>query len=59
MNELGTYIAEYPRKVARGREVAGAIRFLVNAKGEHLECANGLHEPLLVFILLYGSETMI
>ena len=33
--------------------------FLVNARGLQLECAQVLHETLLVTILLYGSESMI
>ena len=31
------------RKVARGREVAGAFRSLVNARDVQLECARVLH----------------
>ena len=40
-------------------KVAGALRFLVNAKGLHLEFARVLHEGLLMPVLLYGNETMI
>ena len=47
------------RKVASGRKVAGAIRSLVNARSLQLVCARVLHEPLLVPVLIYGSETMI
>ena len=39
--------------------MAGAIRSLVNARNLHLQCARVLHESLLVFVLTYGSETMI
>ena len=40
--------------------VAGAIRFLVNARGLRLECATVLQESLLVPALMsYSSETMI
>ena len=51
--------AECSRKVESGRRVAGAIRFLVNARSLQLECARVLHESLLVPVLTYGSETMI
>ena len=59
LDESGTDVAECRRKVVRGRRVAGAIRSLVNARGLQLECARVLHETLLVYVLLYGSETMI
>ena len=55
LGESGTYEAECRRKVASGR-VAGAIRFLVNARGLQLECPRVLHESLLVSVLPYGSE---
>ena len=42
-----------------GRRVAGAIRFLVNAKDLQLKCARVLHEILLVPILMYDSKTML
>ena len=48
LDELVTDGAENRKKVASGRKVAGAVRFSVN-----------LHEPLLVPVSLYGSETMI
>ena len=41
------------------RSVAGAIRSLINAMSLHLECSRVMHEPLLLPILTYGSETMI
>ena len=43
MDESHTDEAEYSRKVASGRRVAGAIRFLVNAKSLQLECTKVLH----------------
>ena len=42
-----------------GRKVAGAIRFLVNARGLQLDCERMLHKALLVLVLLHISETMI
>ena len=59
MDESYTDGAEYSRKVASGRRVAGAIRSLVNARDFQLECAGFLHETLLVPVLMYGSETML
>ena len=59
LNELGTDEAECRRKVENGRKVAGAIRFLVNARGLQLECAMVFREILLVLVLMYGSESMI
>ena len=53
LDEPGTNVAKYHR------EVASAIRSLVNVMGLQLECVSQLHEGLLVPILLYGSETMI
>ena len=47
------------RKVPSGRRVAGAIRSVVNARDLLLDCARVLHETLLVFGLMYGSETML
>ena len=38
LDESGTDGAECNRKVASGRRVAGAIRFLVNARDLQLEC---------------------
>ena len=43
------------RKVTNERIVAGAMRFLVNVRGLHLDRAR----VLLVPVLLYGRETMI
>ena len=57
MDESGSDVDVCRRKVASGRKVAGAIRFLVNAWGLQLDCARVLHERLLVLFLLYGSET--
>ena len=45
--------------MASGRRVAGAIRYLVNARDLQLECARVLLESLLVPVLMYGSETML
>ena len=39
LDESGTDGAKCSRNVARGRRVAGAIRFLVNARRLQLECA--------------------
>ena len=47
------------RNMVSGRRVAGAIKFLVNARYLQLECARVLQETLLVPVLMYGSETMI
>ena len=58
MDESGTDEAEYSRKVACGRKVAGTIRYLVNARGLQLECTRVLHKSLLVPVLTYGSETV-
>ena len=58
LDESGTDYAEWSRKVASGRRVAGAIKSLVNVKGFQLECARVLDELLLVPVLTYGSETM-
>ena len=41
------------------RQVAGAIRSLVNARNLQLECARVLYETLLVPVLMYGSKTML
>ena len=41
------------------RRIAGAIRYLVKARGPQLECTMILHETLIVSVLMYGSETMI
>ena len=59
LNESGTEVAEYSRKVASGRRVTDAIRSLVNAKDLQLECSKVLHETLLMPVLTYGSETML
>ena len=55
LDESGTNGAEYNRKEASGRRVAGAIRSLVNV----FEFARVLHETLLVSLLMYGNETML
>ena len=59
MDESGTDGAEFSRKVASGRRVAGAIRSLVNGRDLQRECARFLHETLLVPVLMYGNETML
>ena len=38
LNESGTDDAEYHRKVASGRKVAGSIRSLVTVRDLQLEC---------------------
>ena len=58
MDESGTDGAEFSRKVASGRRVAGAIRSLVNGRDLQRECARFLHETLLVPVLMYGNETV-
>ena len=45
--------------MASGRRVAGAIRFMDNARDLQLECARVLHETLLIPVLMYGSEMML
>ena len=57
MNQVET--RQCSRKVASGRRVAGAIRFLVNARSLQLECARILHNSLLVLVLMYGSESLV
>ena len=59
MDESGTGEAVSHSKVASGRRVAGATKYLVNARGLELECAKVLHELLLVPVPMYSSETMI
>ena len=59
LDEPGTDVAECSMRVASGRRVAGAIRYLVNASDLQLECARFLHETLVVPVLKYGSETML
>ena len=59
LDESLTDEAECNRKVVGGRRVSGAIRYLVNARSLHFECAKVLHESLLVLVLTYGNETMI
>ena len=55
LDKSGTDEAEYHRRMASGRRVAGAIRSLVNGRNLHLEYAMVLLMP----VLTYGSETMI
>ena len=43
--ESGTGEADCSRKVATGRRVAGAIRYLVNARSLQHECANRGFQP--------------
>ena len=59
LDESSADEVECSRKVASGRRVAGANRFLVNARSLQLECARVLQEALLVPIPIYGSETML
>ena len=58
MDEAGTVGAECNRKVTNERMVAGAIRYLVNARDLKIEWARILYETLLVPVLTYGSDTM-
>ena len=44
LDESGTDEAEFSRKVASGRRLAGAIRSIVNARNLQLEFARVLHE---------------
>ena len=55
-NESSTGEVECSRKVVSGRMVAGAIRYLVNARGLQLECARVLYESLFMPVLMNGSE---
>ena len=57
--ESDTDEAECNRKVASGRRVACAIRFLDNGRDLQLECARVLFETFLEPVLLYDSETML
>ena len=59
LDKSGTDGPEYSRKVASGRMVTVAIRFLVNARDLQLECTRVLHETLHMPVLTYGSETML
>ena len=45
--------------MASGRMDAGVIRSLVNAKDLQFECARGLHEILIVPVIMYGSGKML
>ena len=59
MDKSSTDEAECNSNVASGRSVAGTIRSLVNARSLQLECAEVLHESLLVPVFTYGSETLL
>src|SRR5678815_307076 len=59
LDEKGMDDAECSRKVVNGRNVAGAIKSLVDIKGLSLECARVLHEGMLSPVLMYSSETMV
>ena len=58
MDKSGTDGAEFSRKVASRRRVAGAFRSLFNARDLQLE-SGSLHETLLVPVVTYGSETIL
>ena len=47
------------RKMWSGKEVASAIRPLINVRGLQVECVRVLHEELIIPLLLYNRETMI
>ena len=49
-------MSQWCRKVASGRRVAGAIRYLVNATGLQLAYARVLYMTLIVPVPMYGSE---
>ena len=59
MDESGTDEAVCKRKVASGRRVTGAIRYLVNGRSLQLECSRVLHESLLMPVLTYGIGGLI
>ena len=59
LDKLGTDGAECSRRVASGKRIVGAIRFLVNARDLQLEYSRVLPETLLVSILMCFSETML
>ena len=59
LDESGTDRADFSRKVASGRRLAGAIMSLVNARDLQLQSAKVLHEALLVYFLMYSNETML
>ena len=56
LDESGTDGAEYSRKVASGKRVAGVIKSPVNARDLQIECARVLHEALLAPFLTYVME---
>ena len=58
LDESGIDEAEYSRKAANGRKLAGAIRPLVNARDLQRKFARILHETLLAPVFMYGSETV-
>ena len=59
LDKSGRNEAECSRKMASGRRIAGAIRFLVDARNLQLEWARLLHESLLLHVLRYDSEVMV
>ena len=59
LDKSGIDGVECSRKVASGRRVTDAIRFLVNARDLQLECVRVLHEILLAPVFMYGSKTML
>ena len=56
LNKSGTDEAEFHRKVASGRRVAGIIRSLVNARDLQLQCAMVFHETLFLLILMIKEK---
>ena len=48
LGKSGTEEVECKRKMESRQRVAGAIRFLVNARDLQLQCARFLHKALLV-----------
>ena len=59
LDKSGIDGAECSRKMASGRMVPGAIRFLVNDRDLQLECSRTLTETLFVPVLMYGNETIL
>ena len=55
LDESGTDKADCHWKMVSGRRVAGAIRYLVNARDLQLECARVLHETLPVLVIMEGE----
>ena len=57
MGESGTDGAKC-HKEKSGKEVVVTLKSLVNDSSYQFKCERALHEAFLMFVLLYGSETM-